>query len=113
DTVMTEAFSVWWPGAPHRVLRSAVEAAEALDDEFVGDVGGAGEAFPIPRYAVRPPDRATRGRIEAMALYAGQSVGAVTAVVSAADVVRELADGAERFLNAVSHVAQPTRVRAT
>ncbi|MDX6646842.1 MAG: nitronate monooxygenase [Miltoncostaeaceae bacterium] len=113
DTVVTEAYSVWWPGAPHRVLRAALEAAEALDDEFVGDVAGDGEAFPIPRFAVRPPDRATRGQIEAMALYAGQSVGAVTAVVSAADVVRELADGAERFLSAVGHAAQPTKVRAT
>jgi hypothetical protein len=38
-----------------------------------------------------------------MALYAGQSVGAVRALVSAAQVVRELADGAERLLNAASH----------
>jgi nitronate monooxygenase len=108
DTVVTEAFSVWWPAAPHRVLRSAVEAAEALDDEFVGDVGGAGEPFRIPRFAVRPPNRATRGRVDAMALYAGQSVGAVRALVSAAEVVRELADGAERLLSAASH-ARPAR----
>jgi hypothetical protein len=38
------------------------------------------------------------GTIEAMALYAGESVGAVTRVHSAAEVVRELADGAERLL---------------
>jgi NAD(P)H-dependent flavin oxidoreductase YrpB (nitropropane dioxygenase family) len=31
DTVVTEAFGAGWPNAPHRVLRSAVEAAEALD----------------------------------------------------------------------------------
>ena len=29
DTVYTEAFSVDWPDAPHRVLRSCVAAAEA------------------------------------------------------------------------------------
>jgi len=103
DTVVTEAFSVWWPGAPHRVLRSAVEAAEGLDDEFVGDVGGDGEPFRIPRFAVRPPNRATQGRVDAMALYAGQSVGAVRALVSAAEVVSELADGAERLLSAAGH----------
>jgi nitronate monooxygenase len=101
DTVLTEAYSVWWPDAPHRVLRSAVEAAEALEDEFVGEVGGGAQPFPIPRFAVRPPDRATRGRIDAMALYAGQSVGAVSAIVPAAEVVRELADGAERLLSSV------------
>ncbi len=50
DTVLTETYSVWWPDAPHRVLRSAVEAAKALDHEFAGDVGGAGEPFPIPRF---------------------------------------------------------------
>ena len=33
-----------------------------------------------------------------MALYAGQSVGAVHRVQRAADVVRELADGAEKLL---------------
>lgn len=33
-----------------------------------------------------------------MALYAGQSVGAVKAVVPAAEVVRELADGAAALL---------------
>jgi nitronate monooxygenase len=114
DTVVTETYSVWWPDAPHRVLRCAVEAAEALDDEFVGDVGGDGEPFPIPRFAVRPPNRATRGRIEAMALYAGQSVGAVRAIASAAEVVRELADGAEQLLNTVCHAPLPgTEVRTS
>jgi len=106
DTVLTETYSVWWSDShdrAHRVLRSAVSAAEALDGEFVGDVSGAGEPLRIPRFAVRPPNRATRGHIEAMALYAGQSVGAVKAILPAADVVDELAGGAEQLLNAVSH----------
>jgi hypothetical protein len=33
-----------------------------------------------------------------MALYAGESVGSVVRVQSAADVVQELAEGAERLL---------------
>jgi nitronate monooxygenase len=102
DTVLTATYSVGWPDAPHRVLRAAVEAVSALDDEVVGDVIGAGEPVPIPRFAVRPPDRATRGRIDAMALYAGQSVGGVKAITSAAEVVRELAEGAERLLSAAA-----------
>ena len=106
DTVLTEAYSVWWPDAPHRVLRSAVEAAKALDDEFVGEVGGGAVPFPIPRFAVRPPDRATRGHIDAMALYAGQSVGAVRAIVPAAEVVRELAEGAGRLLSSAGQRRQ-------
>lgn len=107
DTILTETYSVWWPDAPHRVLRSAVEAAKALNHEFAGDVGGAGEPFPIPRFAVRPPNRTTHGHIDAMALYAGQSVGAVTAIVSATEVVRELAVGAERLLRAVGGASRP------
>jgi NAD(P)H-dependent flavin oxidoreductase YrpB (nitropropane dioxygenase family) len=101
DTVVTRMYSVWWPDAPHRVLRSAVAAAEALDEEFAGDVGGNGEPFPIPRFAVRPPNRATRGHVEAMALYAGQSVGAVRAIAPAGGVMRELAEGAETLLSSV------------
>jgi hypothetical protein len=38
------------------------------------------------------------GTITAMALYAGESVGAVRGVVPAADIVREFAQGAERLL---------------
>jgi nitronate monooxygenase len=98
DAVLTNAFGVWWPDAPHRVLRSAVTAAEALDHEQAGEVRAAGETVPIPRFAARPPDRATRGHIEAMALYAGQSVTSATAMTPAADIVREVAIEAERLL---------------
>ena len=52
----------------------------------------------MPRFSAQPPERATTGTIAAMALYAGESVGAVRAVVHAADVVRELAGGAEQLL---------------
>src|SRR3970282_171371 len=36
DTCLTEAFSVMWPNAPHRVLRSAIAAAEALAEDVLG-----------------------------------------------------------------------------
>jgi len=42
------------------------------------------------------PPRA--GDIEAMALYAGHSVDAVRQIQPAADIVRELCEGAERWL---------------
>ena len=98
DAVLTEAFGVGWPDAPLRVLHSAVTAAEALDHEQAGEVRAAGETVPIPRFAARPPDRATRGHIEAMALYAGQSVTSAVAMTPAADVVQEVAIEAERLL---------------
>jgi nitronate monooxygenase len=99
DTVLTQAFSVMWPNAPHRVLRSCVEAAEAFEGEVVGEMLHAGTEMQIPKLSVPGPNRQTSGSIEAMALYAGQSVGAVKAIQSAGEIVRELADGAERLLH--------------
>ncbi|MBV8236532.1 MAG: nitronate monooxygenase, partial [Acidimicrobiia bacterium] len=90
DTVLTPAFGVMWPDAPHRVLRSCIEAAEAVTDETVGEMAMGDMRMPLPKFAVPCPARSTTGNIAAMALYAGQSVGAVTKVGRAADVVREL-----------------------
>jgi nitronate monooxygenase len=98
DTVLTEAFSVMWPDAPHRVLRSCVDKAEALDDDAVGEVEIGGTTMPVPRLSVLAPTRATTGSVDAMALYAGESVTDVTAVVPARDVVVEIATGAEALL---------------
>ena len=86
DTVLTRAFGVGWPDAPHRVLRSALEAAEALDRDVVATIGRA----EIPRFSVVPPTRDVVGAIGAMALYAGRSVEAVTKIQPAAEIVSEL-----------------------
>jgi hypothetical protein len=75
------------------VLRSAVPAATAHPSDVVGEGGRAGERSPVPRFAVTTPTRQTASAIEAMALYAGQSVGAVTARQPAAEIVGELAEG--------------------
>ena len=93
DTVLTTAFGRGWPDAPHRVLASALAAADALSEEVVGEAGPDGARYPIPRFSVTPPSRDTEGHIEAMALYAGTGVGRVSSVRSAADVVAELVAG--------------------
>ena len=91
ETVLTETFNLIWPDAPHRVLRSCVEAAEKSGDEILGQTKLGGMTMPVPRFSPSPPTRATTGRIEAMALYAGQGVGSVKKVEPAGDIVRELA----------------------
>ena len=90
DTVLTEAFSVGWPSAPHRVLTSCVEAASASSREPMGEMTLGDQTFPVPRWAVMSPNATTVGEIAAMALYAGQGVGAVDRIQPVAEVVAEL-----------------------
>ena len=100
DAEYTEAFSVMWPNAPHRVLRSSIEAAKRLPEGEAGEIEMGGRKMAVQRFSVFCPSRDTTGRIEAMALYAGQSVGAVRQVKTAAEVVGDLAGGAARLLGA-------------
>jgi nitronate monooxygenase len=91
DTVLTEAFGVGWPNAPHRVLASALAAAEATTTDPIGAiVASDGSQTLLPRFGTTPPNRFTTGELGAMALYAGTSVEAVTGRVPAAQIVREL-----------------------
>lgn len=98
DTVLTEAFSVFWPGAPHRVLRHCVEALGDLRDDSVGEATVGGMRMTLPKGAATVPDRDTSGTIAAMPHYAGQSVGAVTGVQPASEIVDELMSEAARLL---------------
>lgn len=98
DTCLTEAFSVDWPDAPHRVLRSSVAAAEALREDVVAELRLGERTIPVPRFSVICPSAATTGRVDAMALYAGESVTNVESVRPAADLVSELVAGARELL---------------
>ena len=81
------------------MLRSAIEAAEALQGDSVGNVTNIDGSHPaVPRFAVTVADRTAAGHVGAMALYAGQSVGAVKRIMPAREIVRELAEEAEEFL---------------
>jgi NAD(P)H-dependent flavin oxidoreductase YrpB (nitropropane dioxygenase family) len=98
DTVLTTAFSAGWPDAPHRVLRSCIDAADAFEGGVVGEEHLGRSVVPIRRFAPPPPSRTTTGAIEAMALYAGMSTSAVQSIQPAATIISELAEGAERLL---------------
>lgn len=82
DTVLTTAFGDGWPDAPHRVLRSAVEAGERRGPE--------------QSWSPMWPTAGSTGPVDAQALYAGQSVGAVRGRQTAAEIVDELVTGAAR-----------------
>ena len=86
DAEFTDVFAVGWPDAPHRALASAVALARADGPDPVGYTG----SYPLPRRGPSPPNKQTTGQIEAMALYAGRSVGAVTGVKPVAEIIAEL-----------------------
>lgn len=92
DTLLTDAFHINWPpGAPVRVLSSAVTRG-AHGREKAGTriaIGAEGDR-PIYLFSTDSPLRSMAGDFESMALYAGTGVGSITAIRSAADVVREI-----------------------
>ena len=101
DTILTEAFSTNWPNAPHRVLRSCVEAVERFQGDVVGETAQpwAPEVrVPVRRGDSFVADRTTTGEIDAMPLWAGESVGGVKRLQPAGEIVWELADEAEALL---------------
>jgi NAD(P)H-dependent flavin oxidoreductase YrpB (nitropropane dioxygenase family) len=100
DTQLTLAFSGGWPDAPHRVLRSAIEAAEKLPPGVIGEAALGDARIPVERFAVFLPTRDSTGHVEAMALYAGESVANVTSIRPAGELVAELVTGAETLLRA-------------
>ncbi|HEX2463969.1 MAG TPA: nitronate monooxygenase [Thermoanaerobaculia bacterium] len=101
DSTLTRAFAVGWD-APHRVLRSCIDAAQAFPADLVGEVNWGGTTIPVARFSVFSPDVDTSGEIAAMALYAGRSVDAVREVKPARDIVAELIGGAEALLRAAA-----------
>ncbi len=86
DAEYTDVFAVGWPDAPQRALASAVALAKADGPDPVGFIG----SNPLPRRGTTPPNNHTTGQIEAMALYAGCSVGSVTGVKPVAEIIAEL-----------------------
>ena len=99
DTVYTEAYSTNWPDAPHRVLRSCIDAATTLEaDAVIGEFDWYGQPTPVRRFDCLAIDKTTMGTIAAMPHWAGESVGDVTRIQPAAAIVEELVEVAEQQL---------------
>ncbi len=87
-----------------RVLISAIDAVDALDVEVVGTMPSADGDVPVPRRSWIPPTRGMSGHIEAMCMYAGESVALVNNVLPASDLVRSLIEGAEASLQTAAQL---------
>jgi nitronate monooxygenase len=91
-------YEVGWPNAPHRALHnSTAEAWEAAGRPAPGSRPGEGEVIAhfasgeaIVRYSPAPPMVGTTGEIEALSLWAGQSVALAKRQQPAAEIVAEL-----------------------
>lgn len=100
DTVLTDEFRADWPDeqSSSRVLLACLEAARAFPGDVVGELVMGPMTMPVPRFSVAPALAGSRGSVEAMAMYAGESVRFVREVESAADIVRDIVRGAEELL---------------
>ena len=107
DTVfLEELFDVGWRKAPHRVLRNKpVETWEAAGRPPSGARPGEGEVIArsrslgeIVRYQSSTPGADFEGDIDALSLFAGQSVGLVSEIKPAGDIVREIVGQAQSTL---------------
>ena len=93
-----DLYEVGWPDAPHRALRnSTADAWQAAGSPPLAQRPGAGEVIAhfasgesIVRYEPAPPMAGTTGEIEALSMWAGQSVALARQPQSAADIVTEL-----------------------
>jgi NAD(P)H-dependent flavin oxidoreductase YrpB (nitropropane dioxygenase family) len=112
DTVLLDdLFDVWWPEAPHRVIRNRIV------DEWVAagrppSGKRPGEGTPIgkrrmsdgqvhewPRYAIGVATPDFDGDLEDAPLWAGESCSVVNDIKPAADIVRDLAREAGEILS--------------
>jgi nitronate monooxygenase len=100
DSAYTDIFSGGWPDAPHRVLHSSIEAVQAFEGDVIGRRYWLDEDEwdDVRRFESKSATKYFEGAIEAMPLWAGQSVGGVKKVQTAAQIVQELAGQAEQLL---------------
>lgn len=107
DTVyLDNLFDRGWENAPHRVLRNpTVDRWEAAGRPAFGGRPGEGEVIarssvgaPVLRYEAHTPGAGMEGEIEELPMWVGQSVGLVSKLQPAAEIVHDIADEADMIL---------------
>lgn len=102
DTVYTDAYALNWPpNSPVRVIRNSV--IDSLGTNLIGhhpdrlprEVIAEDDGRPLLKYSTDSPLRTTRGNLEAMAAFAGQSAGLIDTVPTAAGRIAEILSQAE------------------
>src|SRR5256712_777599 len=109
ETVRTTLFGYGWPNAPHRTLRTpfverwlpeeARGSEQRPDEPRIGETKIGGQPAALLRFMGFPPTPDASGDLESMDFLAGQSVGLVKQIKPAAEVIRELVEGARHILS--------------
>ena len=107
-TVHSTLFDIDWPNAPHRTLRnSTFDSWDVAGRPPSGHRPGEGETVAtrgdgsaVLRYSSTSLRADVSGDVEAVSLWAGQSVGLVDRVLPAGEIVRQLAEEAAAALQA-------------
>lgn len=105
-TLHSSLFDIGWPNAPHRTLRTATtDAWEAAGRPAPGSRPGEGDVVArsmdgdeIVRYSSSSPREGVVGDVDALSLWAGQSVGLIDDIRPAGELVRAIADEADAIL---------------
>ena len=101
DTVLTKLFDLGWPDANHRVIRNASYTAwesagkppsgeRPGEHDEIGTVTLGEDKITLPRYTVIPPMESFDGDLEAVPLYAGESVERINTVEPVATIIDQL-----------------------
>jgi nitronate monooxygenase len=105
DTVYTDAFAINWPpNSPVRVIANSLtdELGQCLlghDPEDISREAVANEdGRPIYKFSTDSPLRITTGNLECLALFAGQVVGEIDTIPSAAARISEMVTAARATL---------------
>ncbi len=114
-TLFNSQFDTGWSDAPHRVLRnSTVRAWEKAGQPPRGERPGEDETLAtdgfgrtVVRYQKVTARTDHQGDIEALPHWAGQGVGLITKVQSAADIVREIAAEVQATLDRLARRIVP------
>lgn len=85
-----------------RVLSDCVRAVERLDTTVAGTMQLGGQTIELPKGHGLPPSLTATGHIDAMAMYAGESVALIHDIRPAREIVEDLVTGAERLLAATA-----------
>jgi len=101
STAISDAFSICplCATSPRpRVLRRCISAVRAFENDIVGEVTIAGRSVPVEKGSGQPPLTGSTGAVDAMVMYAGESVAAIHEIAPAAEVIEVMCKDAERLL---------------